>query len=40
VADKRADVADALAALEHDGLIQNNGATVSATRAAINFLAS
>ncbi len=37
VADKRADVARALAALERDGLIERNGGTVSATRAAISF---
>ena len=37
VADKRADVAEALAALERDGLIERNGQTVSATRAAISL---
>jgi coproporphyrinogen III oxidase-like Fe-S oxidoreductase len=37
VADKRADVAEALAALERDGLIERDGETVSATKAAISF---
>jgi hypothetical protein len=37
VADKGADIAGALAALERDGLIELNGESVSATRAAISF---
>ena len=37
VADKRANVAEALAALEQDGLIRVEGEIVSATKAAISF---
>jgi hypothetical protein len=37
VADKRADVGEALAALEHNGLIQQQDGTVSATKAAISL---
>jgi hypothetical protein len=37
VADKRADIASALAALERDGLIRVEGEIVSATKAAISF---
>jgi hypothetical protein len=37
VADKRADIAEALAALQQDGLIRVEGEIVSATKAAISF---
>jgi hypothetical protein len=37
VADKRADIAEALVALERDGLIRVEGEIISATRAAVSL---